>query len=137
MQDRLSKWTDSAKDAVRDGTEEDLSANIGQIDSDVRVQVTKSGPILLTDCTKCGYQWKGLFTWPEVCLYYLGRFNEPLLMGRSQPSKQGVLTKAACNGRSSAHEFLLVVEWDSIRQWIDAGIRNGLVKPDILQARGR
>lgn len=131
---RLSNWTDSASQGVRDGTDEDLTFGLGGEEGGVKILVTKSGPLMVTDCTKCGRQWKGIFTWPEVCCYFLGRFEEPLVKDRARPSKQGVLARVACNGGSSSHDFLAIVEWDTVRQWIDSGIRSNLVSREILRA---
>jgi len=133
MDKRLSNWSDSAKNHVRDGTGEDLTHGLGTED-EVGTQVTKSGPIMLCDCTKCGRQVKSIFTWPEVCCYYLGRFEEPLVKDRARPSKQGVIARVSCNGSGSVHDFVVCVEWETVRQWIDAGIRSRLVNPEILRA---
>lgn len=140
MHDKHSHWSDAASNQARDATDEDIAANLdGLVDSHVHVKVTKSGPLVLTDCTKCGRQVKGLFTWPEAILYYLGRFDDPIIKDRARPSKQGVLTRVGCNGGGGgSHDFMVIVEWDTVRQWIDAGIRSGCVKPEILRApRGR
>lgn len=123
MNSKLDAWSES-----RNRSEDSMHGLGGIDDEGVQDLVAKRGVVLLTNCTYCGRQWKGLIPWPEVCAYYLGQ-NVPGTLA----TRQGIVNLMPCNGCSK--KFRTVTDWDEVRRYIDVGIRMGFVDPRIKQAR--
>lgn len=125
MNDKLKAWSEGHS------SPEDSVHGLGGVDElAVHDQAVKRGIVLLTNCTYCGRQWKGIITWPEVCSYYLGERVEGTV-----PTRQGIINLMPCSGCQK--NFRTVTDWDEVRRYVDIGIRNGLINPDIKRARSR
>jgi hypothetical protein len=89
--------------------------------------ITSRGVLWLCDCTHCGRQWKGVVTWPEVANFYL---MQPI--PTAHYTKQGIVTLNGCNG--CQQNFRVVVDYDEVRRWVDSGVRNRYLTPQIHEA---
>jgi hypothetical protein len=122
--DKLSAWSEGHQSS------EDSMHSLGDTgDERVHDRVVKRGVVLLTDCSHCGRQWKGIIPWPEVAAYYLGQ-----AVPGSVATRQGIVNAMPCNGCNK--EFRTVTDWDEVRRYIDVGVRMGLLSPKIKQAAG-
>lgn len=121
-QEKIKAWSEGHHST------EDSMHGLGGID-DLKVQdrVVKRGVVLLTDCTFCGRQWKGVIPWTELCAYYMG---DPV--PGTVATRQGIVNAMPCNGCHKT--FRTVTDWDEVRRYIDVGIRMGFINPKIKQA---
>lgn len=120
---KLNAWSEGHHSA-----EDSMQGLDGADDDTVKDLVAKRGIVLLTNCTYCGRQWKGVILWPEVCAYFLGEQVPGTLATR-----QGIVNAMACNG--CGKNFRTVTDWDEVRRYVDVGIRFGFIDPKIKQAR--
>lgn len=132
MQDKLKNWSEGhnrSEDSMH-GLGSDLSGD--KVDE----LAARRGMVLLTDCTFCGRQWKGVVPWPEVADYYL---MEKVVDASGRPliayTKQGIMTMLPCNGCHKS--FQIIIDYDEVRQWVETGIRTGCLDPRIKMARAR
>lgn len=129
---KLNAWSEGHNSA------EDSMQGLGGADDDsVQDLAVKRGIVLLTNCTNCGRQWKGVIEWPEVAAYYIGP-KHPLwqrLVNEKKilPTRQGIVSVMPCNGCNK--RFRTVTDWDEVRRYVDIGIRTGCLDPKIKQAR--
>lgn len=123
MSNKLNHWSEGHQRA------DDSMHALDSIDDDaVDDRVVKRGILLLTNCTHCGRQWKGIIPWPEVASYYLGQQVDGTIATR-----QGIVNLMPCNGCQK--RFRTVTDWDEVRRYVDVGIRMGFINPKIKQAR--
>jgi hypothetical protein len=128
--DKMSNWSEGH------GHSEDLVHALGGDDFEppVGVHVVKRGVIPLTDCTGCGRQWKGVFSWAEIAQFYVlppEQFKG--VVPYATPTRSGVLCKLPCNG--CGRGFTMLIGWDEVGKWIDMGVRSGCLDARIMQAR--
>jgi hypothetical protein len=122
LSEKLSAWSEGHQSV------DDIMHGLRGSDEDVVMDhVVKRGVVMVTDCTYCGRQWKGVMTWQEICLHYLHKPVEG-----TAKTRQGVVSLLPCNGCQKT--FRTITDWDEIRRYVDVGIRYGLVNPRIRQA---
>jgi len=124
MKDKLRNWSESR------GSANDITHALDQKDAlDLAISdfVVQRGVVLLANCQSCGRQWKGVIPWTEVAFFFLGHEVED-----TRATRQGVWMGCRCNGCSKTTPVLL--DWDEIRRYVDAGIRSGSLDRKILQA---
>lgn len=125
MKDKLSNWSEGHKRA--DDSTHSLDPK-DAIDLEVSDFVVQRGVVLLTNCQNCGRQWKGVIPWTEVAFFFLGH-DVP----KTKATRQGVWMGCDCNGCGKTTPVLL--DWDEIRRYVEAGIRSGSLDGKIRQAR--
>ena len=112
---------------------------LGEAEGDVQDQVVKRGVVLLTDCTYCGRQWKGIVPWPEVADYFLAprdpKRQQILRQNGIELTRQGVLQRLPCNGCQK--HFRTIIDWSEVSRYIDIAVRSGSLPPHILMAARR
>lgn len=122
-QNKMRAWTEGHSST------EDAMHGLNQ-DGEVQDQVVQRGVVLLTDCTHCGRQWKGIIPWPEVAAYFLGQ-----RVDGTQATKQGIVNAMPCNGCGKT--FKTITDWDEVRRYVDVGVRMGYLNREILRAGRR
>jgi hypothetical protein len=132
--DKLKNWTEGHQ-----GTE-DAMHGLGDAEGGkVQDQVVRRGVVILTDCTYCGRQWKGIIPWPEIADYYLAprdpQREQRLHQNGIQLTRQGVLQRLPCNGCHKS--FRQIVDWGEVSRYIDIAVRSGSLPPQIIQAARR
>lgn len=119
--DKLKNWSE------QHGSETDSVIGMESDDSTASAAVVKRGVVVTTDCRYCGRQAKGIITWGEIVMYYMGRPTKDSLL-----TPQGVVVLLPCpcpTGMQRRPPMLL--EWDEISKWVDLGIRRGVIKPEL------
>lgn len=126
MNQRAKAWSEAH------GSADDITYGLGDFDGgDVSDLAVKRGIILLTDCSKCGRQWKGEIPWGEVAMWWMNKFDP-----RSQrPTRQGIMLSLKCNGGTCQKPFPTIVDWDELRKWVDIGVLSGCLDPRIKQVK--
>lgn len=129
-QEKLKSWTEGHHST------EDAMHGLGEAEGGhVQDQVVKRGVVLLTDCTYCGRQWKGILPWPEVADYYLAprdpQRQAALRQNGIALSRQGVLLKLPCNGCHKS--FRTIIDWSEVSRYIDIAVRSGSLPPKIIR----
>ena len=125
MSNKLNHWSEGHNRA------DDSMHGLGGVDDEsVKDLVAKRGIVLLTNCTYCGRQWKGIIPWTEICCYYLGQPVEG-----TAATRQGIVNLMPCTG--CGKKFRTVTDWDEVRKYVDVGIRFGLIDPKIKGAARR
>lgn len=131
--DKLRAWTEGHHST------EDAMHGLGEAEGDVQDQVVKRGVVLLTDCTYCGRQWKGIVPWPEVADYFLAprdpKRQQILRQNGIELTRQGVLQRLPCNGCQK--HFRTIIDWSEVSRYIDIAVRSGSLPPHILMAARR
>lgn len=124
MHDKLKNWSEG-----RGQTDDSTHGLIGGDEDDVDAKAVSRGVILLANCQNCGYQHKSVIPWGEVAMFFIG---EPVV--NTKMTRQGVFMKMPCRCNRA---FPVILAWHEIGRWVDAGIRSGSLKPEILRARRR
>lgn len=127
MKDKLRNWSESR------GSADDMTHALDPKDAfdlDVSDFVVQRGVVLLSNCQSCGRQWKGIIPWTEVAMFYLGHG-----VPNTRATRQGVWMGCQCNSCSKTTPVLL--DWDEIRRYVDAGVRSGSLDAKIRQAARR
>jgi hypothetical protein len=134
MSDQDKPWSEFHKSADGHYATDDITHAIGGEADSVLVddRVTRRGIILLGNCGHCGRQWKSVSPWPEVMMIFVqaGTLPGEQPLPGVQMTKNGVVLAMGCRcGKATP----LVLGWDEVQKYGDAGVRNGFLPPTIYR----
>lgn len=121
---KLKAWSDQRDSKA---TAEDLTHALGDTaakELPVSDLVTKRGIVVLTDCQRCGRQWKGVIAWGEIVQFYIGE-----AVPNTRATRAGVLVACRCN--SCQNDTPMMIDWDEVRRYVDVGVRCNAISPSI------
>jgi hypothetical protein len=95
---------------------------------DINDRCVARGVLMLTDCPKCGVQWKGLLTWAEIHGFFMGH-----QVPNTKAGPTGVMLLFGC--RKCGNASPLNIGWDEVERYVSVAVKNRWMPQTVYAAR--